>query len=68
LDELCVKYIAKTSSEVLAEYNVRLADTYIPPEPQPTENSPLQNELVEVKGKIDELNKRDKTPKAESNL
>ena len=60
LDELCVKNINKTSSEVLAEFNLKLAKTNIPPTPTPTENAPLQNELVEVERKIDKLDKKDK--------
>ena len=64
LDELCP--IGKTYSEVLAEFSVRFANTNSPTEPTPTENSPLQNELVEVKGKIGKLNERDKKLKVES--
>ena len=64
LDELCEKYVSKTSSEVLAEFGIRFANGNTSPKPTPTENSPLQIELVEVGGKIDKLNDSDKTPKA----
>lgn len=66
LDELCLKKIGKTSLEMLAEFNVRLPDTKTSSKPQPSQNSALRNELVEVQGKIDELVERDKAPKAES--
>ena len=66
LDKLCEKNISKTSSEVLADFGMRFANSNTSPKPTPTENSPLQNELGEVKGKIDKLNERDKDTQAES--
>ena len=67
LDELCEKNISKTSSEVLAEFGLKFANSNTSPKPTPTENSPLQNELVEVvKNKLDKLDERDKDLKAES--
>ncbi len=67
LDELCFNSSGKKLLEVLAEFSMKLPSSNPPINETPTENSPLQNELVEVNKKIDELREKDKTPKAESN-
>lgn len=65
LDELCLNKTSKTSLEILAEISVRLPDLPTTINSQkstnPSENSPLQNELVEVRKKLDNLNERDKS-------
>lgn len=65
LDELCRNKTGKTSLEILASIGVRLPSTpnatNDPKSPTPSENSPLQNELVEVQKKIENLNQRDKS-------
>jgi len=66
LDELCRKTIGKNSLEVLAGFSVRLPDSKTPAKPQPTENSALQNEIVEVRRKIEKLIERDKTQQAQT--
>lgn len=70
LDELCDKNIGKTSLEVLAGFGVRLPESFpedeISSEPRPSDNFALQNELVDVKEKIDKLNDRDKSQQAAS--
>ncbi len=70
LDELCDKNIGKTSLEVLAGFGVRLPESFPEPkissEPRPSENSPMQNEIVTIKEKIDRLEERDKSQKSES--
>lgn len=58
LDQLCKKTIGKTSSELLAERSLRLPDPRNPrsaTKERKTENNSLQNELIEVKGKVNEL-------------
>ncbi len=64
LDELCPN--GTTSLEVLAGFGVKLPDTKTTSTPLPSENSALQNELVEVKEKIDKLNERNKSQQAEA--
>lgn len=67
LDKLCFEKTAKTSLEILAGISVRLPNTVNSSKSSnPSENSPLQNELVEVRKKIDSLNQRDKLTQAES--
>jgi gas vesicle protein len=62
LDELCQAKTGKNSLEILAGIGVRLPDTVNSQKSSnPSENSPLQNELVEVQKKIDNLNERDKS-------
>ena len=62
LDELCRNKTGKTSLEILAGIGVRLPATVNNQKSSnPSENSPLQNELVEVHQKIDNLNERDKS-------
>jgi hypothetical protein len=62
LDELCRDKTGKSSLEILAGIGVRLPATENSQKPSnPSENTPLQNELVEVQKKIDNLNERDKS-------
>lgn len=62
LDKLCRDKTGKTSLEILAGIGVRLPTTVNIQQPSnPSENSPLQNELVEIQKKIDNLNQRDKS-------
>lgn len=71
LDKLCRSRVGKTSLEILAGINVRLPDMKNYPnssEPQISENSPIQNELIEVEQKIDNLKQRDKSGKIQTNL
>ena len=62
LDKLCFEKTGKSSLEILAVIQVRLPNTSNSSKSSnPSENSPLQNELVEIQKKIDNLKQRNKS-------